>query len=117
MTSNRGSEWLRWDVHIHTPGTALNNEYRAGAWDEYVQRINEATPPVVALGITDYLSIDSYIEMRRRWQQGELGNVSLLFPNVEFRLSVHTSKQRGINLHLLFCPDDTEHVDKIQVKL
>jgi hypothetical protein len=23
----RGSEWKRWDLHVHTPGTALNNNY------------------------------------------------------------------------------------------
>ena len=23
----RGSEWRRWDLHVHTPGTYLNNQY------------------------------------------------------------------------------------------
>lgn len=24
---NRGSEWRKWDLHIHTPGTAKNDQY------------------------------------------------------------------------------------------
>ena len=31
---NRGSEWKRWDLHIHTPGTALEDRFK-GNWDEY----------------------------------------------------------------------------------
>ena len=25
--SNRGSEWAKWDLHIHTKGTAKNDKY------------------------------------------------------------------------------------------
>ena len=24
---NKGSEWRKWDLHIHTPGTAKNDNY------------------------------------------------------------------------------------------
>lgn len=27
VQSKRGSLWHRWDPHIHTPGTALNDQY------------------------------------------------------------------------------------------
>lgn len=26
---NRGSEWRKWDLHIHTPFTKLNDQYTA----------------------------------------------------------------------------------------
>lgn len=27
MDYNRGSEWRRWDLHIHTPGTQKNDQF------------------------------------------------------------------------------------------
>lgn len=117
MSFGAGSEWGRWDVHIHTPSTALNNQFGTDAWDEYVARLRSATPPAIGLGITDYLSIDGYVELRQRWVAGELPNVKLLFPNVEFRLTVNTERARGINLHLLFSPDEEDHERRIREKL
>ncbi|MEK7469254.1 MAG: TrlF family AAA-like ATPase [Planctomycetota bacterium] len=117
MVLKRGSEWNRWDPHIHTPGTSQACEFPADGWADYVTRINSATPAVVALGITDYWSIENYVEARRRWQAQEMPGVQLLFPNVELRLSVHTEKARGINVHLLFSPDDPCHVDLIRERL
>ncbi len=48
-----GSEWRRWDLHIHTPGTALNNQF--GDWDECLAVI-EAQSEVRVLGVTDVLA-------------------------------------------------------------
>lgn len=56
----RGSVWRRWDPHIHTPGTAINNQFGQDAWDDYLTRIEQSEPRIEALGITDYCSIDEY---------------------------------------------------------
>jgi hypothetical protein len=32
-----GSEWRRWDLHIHTPESVLNNGFGSD-WDAYVQK-------------------------------------------------------------------------------
>ena len=37
MTWPEGSNWRKWDLHIHTPSTALNNQF--GDWDEYLAAI------------------------------------------------------------------------------
>lgn len=38
----RGSEWRKWDLHVHTPGTKLNNEYKFSKLDqEERNRANE----------------------------------------------------------------------------
>src|ERR1035437_4408685 len=117
-TLSRGSEWHRWDPHIHTPMTALENRYPTPIfWDEYLTAINAATPSVQALGITDYLSIDAYEQMLSFQRGGRLPGVALLFPNVEFRFSVQTKEGRGINVHLLFSPDESDHVELIKTKL
>jgi hypothetical protein len=64
------SEWHRWDPHIHAPGTALEDSFE-DAWDEYLAKIDSATPAVVALGVTDYLSVRTYEEFRRRVGEGQ----------------------------------------------
>lgn len=109
---DRGSRWQRWDPHIHTPGTLFNDQF-AGNWDEYLRCIDTADPAVVALGIADYCVPRGYSEFRRRWQAGAAANVQFIFPNIEFRLKVETEKHKGINIHLLFSPDDVDHEAQI----
>ena len=58
----RGSEWRKWDLHLHTPETAKNNQFGSGEekWEEYISKL-EANKEIAVLGITDYLSIDNYL--------------------------------------------------------
>ncbi len=114
-TDARGSLWHRWDPHIHTPGTALNNGYSGNdPWDGFLRKIEESVPPIRALGITDYCSIEKYVETVAKQSEGRLSGVGLIFPNVEFRLTIETRKGPGINLHFLFSPDDADHVSRIE---
>ena len=112
--STRGSAWHRWDPHIHTPGTALNDLF-AGAdpWEQFLTNVERSDPPIRALGVTDYCGIDPYLEAVRHKKNGRLAGVHFIFPNVEFRLSVDTGKGSGINLHLLFSPRDEDHPEQI----
>jgi len=68
----RGSEWARWDLHIHTPETKKNDQYTGSTlkekWDSFYNAINQyigdgtdSIHNIVAIGITDYLSIDNYL--------------------------------------------------------
>lgn len=109
---NKGSEWHRWDPHIHTPATLLSNQF--DGWDRYLDAIEAASPTVEALGITEYCLLDGYRAFRAYQDQGRAGNVRLAFPNLEFRLTIETEKKGGINLHLLFSPDDPKHEDHIE---
>lgn len=114
MSANpRGAVWHRWDPHIHMPGT-LNNDNFTGAdvIKEYVRRLNESNPPIRALGITDYYVLDSYEKLRAIKSSGDLPAVCLLFPNIELRFAVNAPKSSPINVHLLVCPDDPDHIVK-----
>jgi ABC-type lipoprotein export system ATPase subunit len=117
MALNIGSEWHRWDVHIHTPGTALNNKYGSCTLDQFVQEINNKSADVIALGITDYYSIDSYIYLKRKFEERAFNNIKLLFPNIEMRLAIPTDNSSAINIHLIVSPDDPHHVEEIQYHL
>ncbi len=113
IASDSGSRWRRWDPHLHAPGTLLNDQFR-GDWDGYLAAINDATPTVEVLGITDYFSIATYRAVRKLHLAGRLPKVKLLFPNVEMRIDVATERKRPINVHLLFSPDDPCHEERIE---
>jgi ABC-type lipoprotein export system ATPase subunit/gamma-glutamylcyclotransferase (GGCT)/AIG2-like uncharacterized protein YtfP len=111
--NQRGSAWHRWDPHIHTPGT-INNDQFNGDWDGFIKAVETSDPVVTALGVTDYYSLESYREVRRRKSAGALANIEFLFPNVEIRLDVRTAKGKAINLHLLFSPENPNHEAEIE---
>jgi hypothetical protein len=110
---SRGSEWRRWDPHLHAPGTLLSDQF-AGDWEKYLLRVESSSPTVQVLGVTDYFCIETYRKVRKRKATGRLPQVELIFPNVEMRLDLKTEKRKGINIHLLFSPDDPNHETEIE---
>lgn len=114
--SPMGSTWARWDPHLHTPGTARADRFNDD-WDGFLQRIAEASPAPVALGITDYLSLDGYERMVAFQEEGRLGAGTLLFPNIEFRLTERADEGSSVNIHLLIDPSDRDHVSRTQAAL
>lgn len=114
MMISRGTEWHRWEPHIHGPGTVLNNQFTGpNAWEDYIQALEACTPAIEALAVTDYYTTDVYEEVNRWKDAGRLPNVKLLFPNIEVRLDI-AAKQGFVNLHLLVSPEDPDHVNEIQ---
>ena len=115
MTMNRGAEWRRWEPHIHAPGTVMNNQFKGpNAWDEYLRALENATPRIEAIAVTDYYVTDTYEEVLRHKQAGRLPDAKLIFPNVELRLDVATSRGGFVNLHLLVSPQDPQHLVELQ---
>jgi len=92
-----GSVWHRWEPHIHAPGTVLNDQYGGGtpAWDEFLSRVERADPPIRALGVTDYYSLQLYERAVEEKRKGRLSGIDLLFPNVEMRLAVTSNRRAG----------------------
>ncbi len=112
---SRGSEWRRWEPHIHAPGTVMNNQFTGPtAWDEYLTALERATPVIEAIAVTDYYVTDTYEEVLRRQAAGRLPNAKLVFPNVELRLDVATAKGGFVNLHLFVSPEDPNHIRELQ---
>ena len=110
----RGSDWRRWEPHIHAPGTLLNDQFSGqSAWHDYFEAIETATPKVEAIGLTDYYVTDTYEEVLQRRGTDRLPNVKLIFPNVELRLGV-AAKTGFVNLHLLVSPEDSDHLEQLR---
>jgi hypothetical protein len=111
--NSQGSVWHRWDPHIHAPGTVLNDQFGGeNPWEQFLAKIEQADPPIRALGITDYCGLDLYERVLEKKRQGRLSRVDLIFPNVEMRYAVGTSRDLPINVHLLISPEDPDHVDQ-----
>ena len=112
--TDRGSEWHRWEPHIHTPGTVLEDKYGAGdSWDRYLSALEAATPTIEALGITDYCVTASYERFLTERAAQRLPNCKLVFPNIELRLDTGTVKGNFVNIHLLVSPEDPQHVAEL----
>ncbi|MDD5296535.1 MAG: hypothetical protein PHU46_06435 [Rhodocyclaceae bacterium] len=111
---NRGSEWKRWEPHIHAPGTVLNNQFGgANAWEVYLTTLEKRLPRIEAIAVTDYYVTETYEEVLRHKAAGRLPNVQLLFPNVELRLNV-AAKSGFVNAHLLVSPEDPDHLAQLR---
>lgn len=126
MNSELGSQWRKWDFHVHTPYSILNNQFclnadEPGGFDEYVRQLftKAIEKDIWAIGVTDYYSIDGYKRIRHEYLEDEEKLRSLfpdahlrtriheilVFPNIEFRLDEVIScgkKADFVGYHVIF---------------
>lgn len=106
----RGSEWRKWDLHVHPPTTKLNDGYqlkdRKPDWGHFCQVIHESD--VQAIGVTDYFSFDSFFEFKANYQRLYPHCEKVFFPNLELRLNEAVNKpDENVDFHIVFRPDLT----------
>ena len=93
----------------------MNNQFSGpNAWGDYLTALEQATPVIEAIAVTDYYVTDTYEEVLRHKAAGHLPSAKLVFPNVELRLDVATAKGGFVNLHLFVSPEDPQHLDELQ---
>ncbi len=53
-----GSEWSRWDLHVHTPSSHTHHfgTEDDATWERYIQDLEALPVNVAVLGINDYLT-------------------------------------------------------------
>lgn len=121
---SRGSEWRKWDLHVHSPAS---HGYK-GDWNGFIIQLGTADCDVI--GINDYFSVAGYREVLRRLADpagGTEGNVAYrealerlraktLLPVVECRMNNVLLNKKGagqrINFHLIFDPSiDPENIE------
>ena len=120
---NRGSEWRKWDLHIHTKNTNKNDQFTSSNMEDFLYEFFKKAieKKISAIGITDYFSIDRYrdvvdyqenIDDKKDGEGKQLFNEDerkyikniFLFPNIELRMLPSTDKGRLINIHFIFNP-------------
>ena len=127
MNNQIGSVWNKWDFHVHTPYSILNNNYGFNPFedgdekkfDTYVQTLftKAIEKNVVAIGITDYFMIEGYKRIRQDYlgnpekmrllfpdegMRNRVANI-LVFPNIELRLKIFIGEEaNSVNYHVIF---------------
>lgn len=110
----KGSEWRKWDLHVHTPYSIVNH-YKGKdndeKWEKFLSDLENLPAEFKVLGINDYLFIDGYRKMLEYKKKGRLKNIELLLPVIEFRIEKFAGHKefKKVNLHVIFsnelCPD------------
>ncbi|MBU3916764.1 ABC transporter, partial [bacterium] len=120
MTINdypRGSEWRKWDLHIHTPasfhwnGQHFNSDPKSPEnvvlVDEMIQTLNTAEPAVFSL--MDYWTFDGWFALKHRLSQTDAPRLAkTVFPGIELRLVA--PMEGRLNAHVLFSNEIDDQV-------
>ncbi len=111
----RGSEWRKWDLQVHTPGTKLSDGYKVDSgkdvWDEFCEKIEQSD--VETFGITDYFSADGYRTFMKKYQSKYPSSKKQFFLNIELRLNETVNKAlEEVNIHFIFNPTSVDKIDK-----
>lgn len=99
---NRGSEFRKWDLHIHSPYTILNNQfdsYEDGKpkIDEFIQKIK--AEGISAIGLTNYFMFKNEdFDLKRRLTDEGIAT----FLNLEVRLSNINNSNQVFDYHVIF---------------
>jgi hypothetical protein len=124
VNDSRGSIWRVWDLHVHTPFSALNNGFPS-EFDEYATMLLQraVAMKVAAVGITDYFCAEGFKKLRGilndETRLSELCGAEvaeavhriLFIPNIELRTSTIVrspdGNDRRVNFHVLFSDEVT----------
>ena len=138
----RGSEWRKWDLHVHTPASVLRNEF-GDNWDKYVVTLFKKAieNDIRAIGVTDYYLPEGYKILKNEYldnpsklstlfdpEELEAIKKIKIFPNIEFRISKlvlgkekDLSWNRKVNYHVILSDDisvekiESDFISQIQV--
>lgn len=103
----RGSQWRKWDLHVHTPASIIKQfkgQSEEDRWERYLQDLEGLPEDFAVIGVNDYLFIDGYKRLLQERERGRIPNIKLLLPVVEYRLTQFAghSDWKKVNLHVIF---------------
>ena len=114
----KGSEWRKWDLHVHTPFSIYqcfgNND--DATWETYIKDLENLPSEFAVIGVNDYLFLDGYSKLKTEQEKNSrLTNLKLL-PVVEFRIEkfagINFEQLKRLNLHVIF--SDEVSIETIQ---
>ena len=124
---NRGSEWRKWDLHVHTP-KSIDQHYGGDneeAWEKFIIDIENLQENIKVIGINDYIFLDGYKEVLKYKKQGRMLNIDLFLPVIELRIDKYGNLDdqawKRVNLHIIFSDEliaetiESQFLNAIQV--
>ena len=106
----RGSEFRKWDLHVHSPFTVVNNQFEKLSEGEanvekFIENIRDAG--ISAIGLTNYFNFtDEDFSLKSKLEQEGI----VTFLNLELRLSNINKSGHFFDYHIIF---DNKLPDKI----
>jgi len=100
-----GSNWHRWDLHVHTPDSLVHNYPGPDPWARFFDGLRALPPEIKVIGINDYLFISGYKRVLAEKELGNLPNIELLLPVIELRLDTFCGSEsalKKVNFHIIF---------------
>lgn len=96
----RGSEWRKWDLHLHSFYTSVNNQFSPSTEDDYINKI--VGDDIKVVGLTNYFSFSNEDwELKSKLEAKGI----LVFLNLELRLTYTNKEDDCCDLHLIFSND------------
>lgn len=104
-----GSVWNKWDLHIHSPLTHLNNQFNDLSVETFIGALSAKN--ITLVGVTNYFFFSTdELEIIRTEIAAKNANITVL-GNVEFRISQPNKDGDWINVHAIFA----EHVSTNEI--
>lgn len=113
MSYPNGSEWRKWDLHVHTPAShTARYGTTEDAWERFLVELAALPSELSVIGISDYIWVDGYARVLAAHTKGRLPNIEALFPVIELRIADFIGTEgrlSRLNAHVIFgpgCPPD-----------
>ncbi|WP_055128227.1 TrlF family AAA-like ATPase [Pseudomonas mediterranea] len=94
-----GSTWTKWDLHLHSPLTNLNNQFKVSI-EDYAKKL--VYHDIALAGITNYFFFQQNELEKIRTALSQLNSKTTILGNLEFRLTQPNKDGEWINVHLVF---------------
>ena len=105
---NRGSEWLKWDLHVHSPYSIIsgNASYNNVTDDDFIKKLCEEKISVI--GLTNYFK---FTEEDYKLAEKLRNHGISTFMNLEIRLTNINDSQMLSDYHVIF----SDKLDKKEI--
>ncbi|MBD2755766.1 TrlF family AAA-like ATPase [Spirosoma validum] len=114
----KGSEWNKWDLHIHTP-LSIEQHYGGdndSSWSKFVKDLEALDSSFKVLGINDYFTINGYKKLLDLQHNNGILPGRVLLPVIELRIRSFANLNSGdpwkrVNVHIIFNNKDTDSIE------
>lgn len=96
-TDQRGSRWRKWDLHVHSLYTHLENNYSGSTVTDFVKKVTDEQ--IEVLGLTNYFNFaDDDFTLKSELEKKGV----MVFLNLEIRLSYQNKEDECCDAHIIF---------------
>lgn len=107
MNDPKGSQWRKWDLHIHTPASfhwkgQRFAEMKSGEESVVLKTMTDkmAGSDIAAFGIMDYWTLDGFLKLRKHIAENRLTLPCTVFPGMELRIEAPVDFRLNIQVIL-----------------